>query len=244
MNENGFDPMAFRDIYKNLGPNTKNALMSPDQQKTFDNYAQTIDQNAPMFKYMQNKSSDQFLNNFIKTGVNNDRPSQANLLLNNLQPDEKNLAVKGLMSGAMNENGFDPMAFRDIYKNLGPNTKNALMSPDQQRTFDNYKQLVDMNAPAIQASQKSNLGAHGTGAALEALGTVEGAHHFGIWPALSAAGAGLASAYGLRKMLTSPTIRNFAVQRALNRVPRTQYNKLTGGLLGAIPADTSMRGRQ
>lgn len=103
-----------------------------------------------------NKSPDELISTFIKTGGNTDKSDQLSKLMTKLSPDDQNLVKYAYLSRALkgteDNRTIDPLAFKNLWGDtkLGQNQKKSLIpDKDERRELENYAKLAGMNVEGL-----------------------------------------------------------------------------------------------
>jgi len=183
-----------------------------------NNYAPFLD--PQVYKFIRGPaSSDNLIQNFIKTGPASDQAELLSKLTEKLPADKRDLVGHAFLKRALDENGeLNPLKLRQLLnpKVIGPRQFKALFSPEMQKRLRDYSSLVGKNAESFSIMNNP-----ATGARLQSLIPLG---LFSAGNALAGPIGGLASAVGIpyaaRKAanaLTSETVRNKVVNRLINR---------------------------
>lgn len=225
--------------------NSNNPAIKQEYDNSQNFYAQNIApwEEPAIAKYAKfGGDPDTLISSFVKPGAVNDRGNLISSLINKLPPAQQSLPLYAYLSRAnipdpvTGQLVLNPQKLSQLWNGLGANTKDALAGvrgTPQREQIEQYNNLVGMNKPILNAnvanSQHKNIG-------WEAIAAAVAEHHYGL-PATAGMAVGLAGTSAItNRLLTSPGVRNAAVNLIKNRAlyePNT-ITRYSGGL-GVAP---------
>lgn len=234
----------------------KDAFESAEQNYR-KNFSQYLDKDIYNF-IGKDKSEEDIVSTFLKTGRNTDKGRHLNKLISKLDPETQNLFKYSYLSRAVEgENGFEkvnPSRLSTLLSknNLGSKQKSVLFSPEERIKLDAYSKLVKMNPDSLSRMFNPKTGQRNAeyGTALmhsltSGLGGIAGYEQGGTPGALAGIGLGMAlpamlSKYAVSKM-TSPQYRQKFIEQIIKnrKKPSVTGASISGNLgsqlLGSIP---------
>lgn len=219
-----------KDGIKNSGNTQLQDAFQAAETNYKKNFSQYLDKD--IYQYINgNKTSDDLINTFIKTGSSNDKGIQLQKLMNNLPQKAQDLVKYSYLSRAIKGDEFnrvaDPKSLRTLWSDtkLGQNQKKALMpNPEERKQMDSFVNLAKMNDESLTRMFNPKTGARNP----EFLTGLAAFSAKGIPGLLGAAMVG----QGASKLMTSPKIR----ESLINAMIKDQ--KMRGGLTTSAIAQT------
>lgn len=216
--------------------NSGNKILESEYIKAEKNYAEKFSPflDKDIYKFIGGeKSPEELVSNFIKTGINTDKGDQIKKLMSKLSPEDQNLVKYSYLSRAMkgeeDARTVGPLALKNLWgeNKLGIKQKQSLFSDKKERKeLDNYSKLVSMNTDALNRMFNPGTGKRAIEALLpNMLGHSTGAvmgYEYGGFPGaiaggiLGTAGTGLGARY-IAKKLNSPKFRENIVNKIIKK---------------------------
>ncbi|MDR3667346.1 MAG: hypothetical protein P4L35_10930 [Ignavibacteriaceae bacterium] len=171
---------------------------------------------------------DTLINQFIPNSRVNDRSNLLNKLMEKLPEDKKSLVPLAYFSRASRSGTFDPNAFKTLFKQLGPQTKDVLLqNPNLKKTLEDYATLVSKNTEPLSVMVNPKTGKR-VNTMLGMVGTsLAGAGLAGLPGALYGMGLGLGApailGKYLTKKLTSEPFRENLVNKMIGKAKTDKF---------------------
>lgn len=214
-----------------------------DAEKNYaKNYSGFLDKK--IYKYLAGeKGADDIIQDFLKTGRNNDKGDELNKLLKVLPPEGRDALKFAYLSKAFDEVGgeksFNPSKLIRIWRDeLGDKQKRVLFDKDEIKQFDKYARFANMNREAVDRMRNPKTGYRNNAlaTAATAIGAFQGGPLGAITPiALMAAGNKIS------KNLTSDEYRREFIRKMLSQDLRGESD--TSAKLNAILQGLMANGR-
>jgi len=225
----------FKDLNRSLKSDIKQEIAAsgdPELKDKFlaaennykENFSGFLDKD--IYKFTNgDKSVDDLISSFIKTGSTTDKAEQIDKLMEKLPKNDQDLVKAAYLSralkGSEDNRSIDPRALRNLWNDnkLGQNQKKSLFNNKAEREqLDDYSNLVRMNSDALDRMFNPKTGQRNLELMAAALaGHFGGIATLGTLPAIANISA---------KKLTSPELRSRIVSGKKSPPPGAKTNLL------------------
>lgn len=249
------------DIKTSLGNHPNKELLDTfsEAEKNYkENYSPFLDKDIWNFSN-RNKSSDDLISTFIKTGSTTDKGGQLGKLMSKLPTKAQDLVKYEYLSRALEGDDFgrsvNPMKMKTLWSDskLGQRQKSVLMNPEERKTMDDYSKLTKMNSEALTRMFNPKTGVRNSDFFPVAQGITAGVGGVGgiMQGGLSGAALGAASTVGpviagraASKYLTSPDVRRELIDKMVNGKDPSQMGAISRALAQILASDAKKNRKQ